>query len=68
MGVGGKCHGLVALPPEKAWYPLYRRLGGPQRWSGQVQKISPPLGLDPQPVASNYTSCAIPTHMDSWNK
>ena len=31
----------------KTRYPLYRRLGGPQGRSGQVQKISPPLGFDP---------------------
>jgi len=28
------------LPPGKTRYPLYRRLGGPQDRSGQVQKIS----------------------------
>jgi len=27
---------------------LYRRLGGPQGRSGQVRKISPPLGFDPR--------------------
>jgi hypothetical protein len=46
------------LPPEKTRYPLYRRLGGPQAWSEQVQKILPPLGFDPwtaKPVASHYT-------------
>jgi hypothetical protein len=40
---------------------LYRRLGGPQGWSGQVRKISPPRGSDPQtvqPVASRYTDYA----------
>ena len=45
----------------KDGYPLYRRLGGPQGWSGQVRKISPPPGFDPrtvQPVASRYTDCA----------
>ena len=49
------------LPPGKNRYPLYRRLGGPQGRSGQVRKISPPLGFDPrtvQPVASRYTDCA----------
>jgi len=33
-------------------------VGGPQARSGQVQKISPPPGVDPrtvQPVASRYT-------------
>jgi hypothetical protein len=33
------------LPPGKTRYPLYRRLGGPQGRSGQVQKISPPPGF-----------------------
>ena len=33
-----------SLPPVKTRYPLYRRLGGPQGWSGQVRKISPPTG------------------------
>jgi hypothetical protein len=45
----------------KTWYPLYRRLGGPQGWSGQVRKISPPLGFDPrtvQPIGSRYTNYA----------
>ena len=39
-------------------YPLCRRLGGPQGWSGQVHKISLRLGFDSrtiQPVASHYT-------------
>jgi hypothetical protein len=49
------------LPPGKTWYPMYRRLGGPQGRSGQVRKISPPPGFDPrtiQPVFSRYTDCA----------
>jgi bacteriorhodopsin len=43
---------------------LYRRLGGPQGWSGRVRKISPPPGFDPrsvQPVAIRYTDWAIST-------
>ena len=47
-----------SLPPGKTRYPLYRRLGGPQGWSGQARKISSPLGFDPrtiQPVSSYYT-------------
>ena len=47
--------------PVKTRYPLYRRPGVPQGRSGQVQKISPPLGFDPwtvQPVASHYTEWA----------
>jgi hypothetical protein len=50
-----------SLPPGKTRYPLYRRLGGPQGWSGQVQNISPLPGFDPrtvQPVASRYTDYA----------
>ena len=31
MGLGGQRHAPVNLPPRKRpWYPLYRRLGGPQ--------------------------------------
>jgi len=46
------------LPPGKTRYPLYRRLGGPRCWSGQVRKISPPPGFNTrtvQPVVSRYT-------------
>ena len=54
------------LPPGKTRHPLCRRLGGPQGRSGQVRKISPPLGLDPRtvkPVASRYTDWATgPTY------
>ena len=50
MGVDGQCHTPVTLPPGKAWYPPYRRLGGPKGWSGQVLKISRPLGFDPRTV------------------
>ena len=59
MGVGNEPHAPAALPPGKTWYPLYRRLGGPQGQSGWVRKISPPPGFDPQtaqPVVSRYTN------------
>jgi hypothetical protein len=61
MQVIGQGHALVALPPppRKRPAPLYyRRLGGLQSRSGQVRKISPPPGFDPQTVqlvASRYT-------------
>jgi hypothetical protein len=45
------------ITPVRNRYPLYRRLGGPQGWSGQVRKISPPPGFDPRsfkPVISRY--------------
>jgi hypothetical protein len=61
--VGGQHHALAALPLGKTWYPLYRRLGGPQGWSGHVQKILSPLGFDPQtvqPIVSRYTDCELP--------
>ena len=31
----------IALPPGKTRYPLYRRPGGPQGWSGQVENLIP---------------------------
>jgi len=45
MGVDGQCHTTAALPPGKTWYPLYRRLGGPQGRPERVRKISPPTGI-----------------------
>ena len=56
MEVGGQHHAPAALPPEKARYPLYRRLGRPQGRFGRVRIISPPPGFDPrtvQPVAGH---------------
>ena len=53
----------AALPLWKTLNPMYRTSGEPQGQSGKVQKISSPLGFDPQtvqPVAGHYTSCTIP--------
>jgi hypothetical protein len=44
-------------PSKEMQYPLYKSLGGPQDWSGWVQKISPPPGFDLQTfqlIASCY--------------
>jgi hypothetical protein len=49
-------------PGKETRYPLHRRLGGLQGQSGWLQKILPPLGFDPQPVASHYTDYAILAH------
>ena len=57
VGVGGQRHAPHALPAVQTRYPLYRRMGRPQGWSGLVRKFSSPLGFDPwtvQPVASPY--------------
>jgi len=43
--VGGQRHGPAALPPGKTWYPLYRRLGGPQGRSGRAENLAPPTGI-----------------------
>jgi hypothetical protein len=48
------------LPPGKTWYPLYRRLGGPQSRSGRAENLAPP-GFNPrtvQPIVSRYTDWA----------
>jgi hypothetical protein len=52
-------------PWEGRRYPLYKRLGGAQRRSGRVGKISPSPAFDPRtvyPVASRYNDCAIRAH------
>jgi hypothetical protein len=64
-GVGGRHHAPATLSLGKTQYPLYRRLGGPQGWSGRVRKILPPPGFNPwtvQPVASHYNDWAILAH------
>jgi hypothetical protein len=53
------------LPPGKTRYSLYRRLGGPQGWSGYVRKISPPPGFDSRtvhPVAQSLYRLSYPAH------
>jgi len=49
MGVGISPTPRPPVPPGKNQYPFYRRLGKPQGWSGQVQKVLPPPlpGFDP---------------------
>ena len=70
MGEGSASRPGSTLPPGKTWYPLYRRLGGPQGRSGQVRKISPQPGFDPQtvqPVGSRYTDWATRPTLMQWN-
>jgi len=50
-------------------YQLYRRLGGPQGWSGHLWKIFPQPGFDPRtvhPLDSRRTYCAVPAHRWWW--
>ena len=62
---GGQRHAPAALPPNNTRYPLYRRLGGPQRrYEGGAENLAP-AGFDPptdHPVASRYTDRAIPAY------
>jgi hypothetical protein len=44
-GVGGQCHAPAALPREKS---VTHCVGGWVGHSGQVQKISPPTGVESQ--------------------
>jgi hypothetical protein len=45
------------LLPGKTWYPLYRRLGGPQGRSGQAENLvlTGTRSRTVQPVVSRYT-------------
>jgi hypothetical protein len=52
MEVSGQLHAPAALPPGKApRYPMDRRLGGPQSWSGRrgVEKNLALPGIEPRP-------------------
>ena len=51
-----------SLPQGKTRYPLYRRLGGPQGWCGEVRKISPPTGIR-SPGRTARSSVPIPTEL-----
>ena len=55
------------LQPLYPPHPLYRKLGGPQGWSGGCGKSHPPLGFDPwtiQPVVSWFCLGASPNIKD----
>ena len=43
------------LPPGKTQYPFYRRLGGPQGWSGWVENLAP-IGIRSQTVPARSQS------------
>jgi hypothetical protein len=61
MGVGCQLHARFN-PVKETWYPLYRRLAGPQDRSEQVLKILSLLGFNPrtvQLIAGHYTNYAI---------
>jgi len=45
MGMGGQRHAPTSVLSVKTGYPLYRRLGGLQGWSGRMRKILPPTGI-----------------------
>jgi hypothetical protein len=75
LEVSGQLHAPAALPLGKSpRYPFYRRLGGPQSWSGwygEVNIFDPtgtrtPAPLVVQPVASHYTDWAIPAPLHSF--
>ena len=53
-------HGRT-LPPGKTWYPLYRRLGGPQGWSGWAEDLVP-TGIWSADCPAR-SSVAIPTEL-----
>ena len=49
---------------EENLYTLYRKIYGPQGWSGQVHKTASPRGFDPWTVQHvvSHAECAIPAH------
>jgi hypothetical protein len=48
-------------PRKDTRYPFYWKLGGPQGRSGQVRKITPPLGFDPRTAQLVTTTLSQPT-------
>jgi hypothetical protein len=74
LDVGTSWRSVVSFTPRPIYprgksprYPLDRRLGGPQSWSGRCEEkildltgTRPPTSAVTQPVASRYTEYAIP--------
>ena len=48
-GVGAQRQAPTALSQGKTRSPLYRRLGGPQGWSGSLRKYRPQRDSFPEP-------------------
>ena len=60
MGLGGRRHASIALPPGKTRYPFYRRLGGPQGWFLRKYRPNPGFELQTiQPLVSRFTAYII---------
>ena len=60
MGVAGQSYTPADSTPGKTRYPFYRRLGGPQGWSGRAENLVR-TGIRSrtfQPVVSRYTDWA----------
>jgi hypothetical protein len=79
MGVSGQHHAPATLYPrgKNPQYPLGRRLGGPQSWSGHTRledESSAPVGdRTPivKPVVRNHTAWATTAPYDeliTWKK
>jgi hypothetical protein len=83
LDLGSRWRWVVSFTPrplypqgKRPWYPLDRRMGGPQNWSGRggEEKNSSPLpGLEPpiiQPIAQRCTAPVIRlfqiTHGNKW--
>jgi hypothetical protein len=73
MEVSGQLYAQAGLPQGKSpWYPLDKKLSGPQSRAGHgdEEKNSQPLpGLEPpiiQPVAQRYTTELSRIKLQSW--
>jgi len=55
--LGGKRHGLTALPPEKYRFPLHKELSCSQGRSGRMSKITPQAAFDLRTVLPVESSC-----------
>jgi hypothetical protein len=53
----GQHHTSATLLPQKTWYPLYRRLGGPRAGLNGMEKLMPTVIRSP---LSHYMNNAIP--------
>jgi hypothetical protein len=65
MEVSGQLHAPAALPPGKdppPWYPLVRRLGGPQSRSGrggEEKNSQPPPEIEPSAILTELSRLLV---------
>jgi hypothetical protein len=64
MQVSGQLHAMAALLKwENPAYPLFRKQGGAQSWSGRCRENLPIQGIEPRFLGPTHSLVAISTEL-----